>query len=136
MAQDNMIGITESLFGVRPTAQQDLAEGLALAGKNLSGGQIGGALAYGGLKQLGRGLMAATGTEDPEMAQANKVKQATAIVQQQGIDTQTAQGMKAVAQILNQQGESALAFKATQVAQILEEKEANISYKKAQARNA
>lgn len=132
MAQDNMIGITESLFGVQPSSRQDLAEGIALAGKNLTGGQIGGALGYAGMKQLGRGLMAATGTEDPEQAEANKVKAAVAQVQQQGINTQSSQGMKAVAQILNQQGDTALAFKATQVAQILEEKEASIGYKQAQ----
>lgn len=132
MAQDNMIGITESLFGVQPSPRQDLAEGIALAGQNLTGGQIGGALGYAGMKQLGRGLMAATGTEDPEQAEANKVKAAVAQVQQQGINTQSSQGMKAVAQILNQQGNTALAFKATQVAQILEEKEASIGYKQAQ----
>lgn len=131
-----MIGITESLFGVQPSPRQDLAEGIALAGKDLTGGQIGGALGYAGMKQLGRGLMAATGTEDPEQAEANKVKAAVAQVQQQGINTQTSQGMKAVAQILNQQGSTALAFKATQVAQLLEEKEASIGLKRAQTTKA
>jgi len=132
MAQDSMIGITESLFGVAPsTPRQDFE----YAAKNLSGlsaSQIGGAQLYSAGRQLGKGLMKATGVEDPEMASANKVKAATAEVQQKGINTQTSQGMKAVAQLLNQQGESALAFKATQVAQLLEEKEATIGLKQAQ----
>lgn len=127
-----MIGITESLFGVAPsTPRQDFE----YAAKNLSGlsaSQIGGAQLYSAGRQLGKGLMKATGVEDPEMASANKVKSATAEVQQKGINTQTSQGMKAVAQLLNQQGESALAFKATQVAQLLEEKEATIGLKQAQ----
>ena len=127
-----MIGITESLFGVSPsTPRQDFE----YAAKNLSGlsaSQIGGAQLYSAGRQLGKGLMKATGVEDPEMASANKVKAATAEVQQRGINTQTSQGMKAVAQLLNQQGESALAFKATQVAQVLEEKEVGINLKEAQ----
>ena len=131
MAQDNMIGITESLFGVAPTQQSDMNYALQNL-KGLSASEIGGAQLYAAGRGLGRGLMQLTGTEDPEMAQANKVKQATAQVQQQGIDTQTSQGMKAVAQILNQQGESALAFKANQVATVLEEKEADIGKKRAE----
>lgn len=127
-----MIGITESLFGVAPsTPRQDFE----YAAKNLSGlsaSQIGGAQLYSAGRQLGKGLMKATGIEDPEMASANKVKAATAEVQQKGINTQTSQGMKAVAQLLNQQGESALAFKATQVAQLLEEKEASLGKTKAE----
>lgn len=127
-----MIGITESLFGVAPsTPRQDFE----YAAKNLSGlsaSQIGGAQLYSAGRQLGKGLMNVAGVEDPETAQANKVNAAVAQVRQQGVDTQSAAGMKAVARILNQQGETGLAFKATQVAQALEEKEAAIGFKQAQ----
>ena len=109
MAQD-MLGITNSLFGVQPTPQADFAQGMQLAGRSAT--EIGTGLAYAGGRQLGRGLMAATGTEDPEMASANRAKQFAQELQSQGLSMQSAEGMNALAQRLTEAGD----FKAAQVA--------------------
>lgn len=109
MAQD-MLGITNSLFGVQPTFQSDLAQGMQLAGRSAT--EIGTGLAYAGGRQLGRGLMTATGTEDPEMASANRAKQFAQELQTQGLSMQSAEGMNALAQKLTEAGD----FKAAQVA--------------------
>lgn len=109
MAQD-MLGITNSLFGVQPTFQSDLTQGMQLAGRSAT--EIGTGLAFAGGRQLGRGLMAATGTEDPEMASANRAKQFAQELQSQGLSMQSAEGMNALAQKLTEAGD----FKAAQVA--------------------
>lgn len=109
MAQD-MLGITNSLFGVQPTFQSDLTQGMQLAGKSAT--DIGTGLAYAGGRQLGRGLMAATGTEDPETASSNRAKQFAQELQTQGLSMQSAEGMNALAQKLTEAGD----FKAAQVA--------------------
>jgi hypothetical protein len=109
MAQD-MLGITNSLFGVQPTFQSDLAQGMQLAGRSAT--EIGTGLAYAGGRQLGRGLMGATGTEDPEMASASRAKQFAQELQSQGLSMQSAEGMNALAQKLTEAGD----FKAAQVA--------------------
>lgn len=130
MAQD-MLGITQSLFGVAPTFQSDFAGALP-AFKGMSATDIGTAAAYAGGKQLGRGLMGAAGIEDPEMASANRAKQIAAQLQQQGVSMQSSQGMKMLAQKLSEAGD----FKAAQAASALganfEEREASIGLKQAQ----
>ena len=115
MAQD-MLGITNSLFGVQPTFQSDLAQGMQLAGRSAT--EIGTGLAYAGGRQLGRGLMGATGTEDPEMASASRAKQFAQELQSQGLSMQSAEGMNALAQRLTEAGD----FKAAQVAAALANK--------------
>lgn len=109
MAQD-MLGITNSLFGVQPTPQADFAQGMQLAGRSAT--EIGTGLAFAGGRQLSRGLMAATGTEDPDMASANRAKQFAQELQSQGLSMQSAEGMNALAQKLTEAGD----FKAAQVA--------------------
>lgn len=109
MAQD-MAGGINSLFGSQPTFQSDFGQGMQLAGRSAT--EIGTGLAYAGGRQAGRGLMAATGTEDPEMASANRAKQFAQELQAQGLSMQSAEGMTALAQKLTEAGD----FKAAQVA--------------------
>ncbi len=112
MAQD-MLGITNSLFGVAPTFQSDLAQGMQLAGRSAT--EIGTGLGYAGGRQLGRGLMGAAGVEDPEMASANRAKQFAKEIEAEGLSMQSAEGMNALAQRLSQAGD----FKAAQAAAAL-----------------
>lgn len=132
MAQDNLLGITEGLFGVTPAGfSQEFASALpALAGKSAT--DIGTAAAYAGGKQLGRGLMGAAGIEDPEMASANRAKQFAAELSAQGISMQSSQGMKALAQKLSQSGDFKAAQAAAALASNFETKEAEVGYKQAQ----
>lgn len=131
MAQDNLMGITQSLFGVSPTPQQEFGDALAQF-KGVSASDIGAAMAYSGAKQAGRGLMQAFGVEDPEMASANRAKQFAAELSQQGLSMQSSQGMKALAQKLSQAGDFKAAQAASALAMNFEEKEASIGYKQAQ----
>lgn len=128
---DNLLGITNSLFGVAPTQQSDMEYAL----KNFRGmtsADIGGAQLYAAGKGLGRGLMQAAGVEDPEMAAANKLKAAAAQVQQQGLDPKTSAGMKAIADIIQQSGDTATAMKAMVVANQLEQNELAMGKTKAE----
>jgi hypothetical protein len=111
-----MLGITNSLFGVQPTFQGDLAQGMQLAGRSAT--DIGTGLAYAGGRQLGRGLMGAAGVEDPEMASAARAKQFAKELQEQGLSMQSAEGMNALAQKLSEAGD----FKAAQAAAALANK--------------
>lgn len=128
---DNLLGITSGLFGVAPTQQSDMEYAL----KNFRGmtsADIGGAQLYAAGKGLGRGLMQAAGVEDPEMAAANKLKAAAAQVQQQGLDPKTSAGMKAIADIIQQSGDTATAMKAMVVANQMAQNEAQLGLTKAQ----
>lgn len=112
MAQD-MLGITNSLFGVQPSFQSDFAQGMQLAGQSATG--IGTGLAFAGGRQLGRGMMGAAGIEDPEMASSNRAKAFAKELQEQGLSMQSAEGMNALAQKLSESGD----FKAAQAAAAL-----------------
>lgn len=112
MAQD-MLGITNSLFGVQPSFQSDFAQGMQLAGQSATG--IGTGLAYAGGRQLGRGLMSAAGVVDPETASADRAKTFAKELQAQGLSMQSAEGMNALAQKLSDAGD----FKAAQAAAAL-----------------
>ena len=115
MADNQLLGITDSLFGVKPKSfQSDFAAALP-AFKGMSATDIGTAAAFAGGRQLGRGLMGLTGTEDPEMASSNRAKQIAAELQQQGVSMQSSQGMKMLAQKLSESGD----FKAAQAASAL-----------------
>lgn len=132
MADNQLLGITDSLFGVKPkTFESDFAAALP-AFRGMSATDIGTAAAYAGAKQLGRGLMGAAGIEDPDMASANRAKQFAAELSQQGISMQSSQGMKALAQKLSQAGDFKAAQAASALAMNFEEKEASIGYKQAQ----
>jgi hypothetical protein len=87
---------------------------------------------YAGGASIGRGLMQAAGVEDPEMAASNKLKAAAAQVQQQGLDPKTSAGMKAVADIIQQSGDTATAMKAMVVANQLAQNEAQLGKTKAE----
>lgn len=128
---DNLLGITSGLFGVAPTQQTDFNYALQNL-KGLTSADIGGAQLYAAGKGLGRGLMQVAGVEDPEMAAANKLKAAAAQVQQQGLDPKTSAGMKAIADIIQQSGDTATAMKAMVVANQLEQNEVGLNLKKAQ----
>jgi len=131
MAQDNLLGITNSLFGTAPTAQSDLEFGLKnIAGKSAT--ELGTAMAYAGGRQATRGLLNVMGAEDPSQAEANKFKAAVQQANQQGVDTTTSQGMKQVVSILMNSGESALAQKAVVLAQAMEQKELDMSRTRAE----
>lgn len=132
MAQNDLLGITDSLFGVRPSGfGEDFSKALP-AFKGMSATDIGTATAYAGGKQLGRGLMGAAGIEDPEMASANRAKQFAAELSAQGISMQSSQGMKALAQKLSQAGDFKAAQAAAALASNFETKEAEVGYKQAQ----
>lgn len=132
MADNQLLGITDSLFGVKPkTFESDFAAALP-AFKGMSATDIGTAATYAGAKQAGRGLMQMAGIEDPEMASANRAKQFAAELSQQGLSMQSSQGMKALAQKLSQAGDFKAAQAASALAMNFEEKEASIGYKQAQ----
>lgn len=131
MAQENMLGITQSLFGVTPTYEQEFGSAL----KNLSGmtaSDIGRAAGFASAKQLGRGLLGAAGIEDPEMASANRAKQIAAELQQQGVSMQSAQGMKMLAQRLSEAGDFRAAQAAAALAANFEDQEVSTGLKQAQ----
>jgi hypothetical protein len=129
---ENMLGITESLFGARPASFQSEFAAALPALKGMSATDIGAAATLAGARQLGRGLMSAAGVEDPEMASANRAKQFAVELQQQGVSMQSSQGMKMLAQKLSEAGD----FKAAQAAAALgsqfENQEATIGLKQAQ----
>ena len=130
------MGITESLFGVKPqTFESNLATAIP-AFKGLSLEDMATAGAYAGAKTAGQGLMKMAGVEDPEQAAANKLKAAAAQVQQQGLDPKTSAGMKAIADIIQQSGDTATAMKAMVVANQLEQNEVGLNLKKAQTAQA
>lgn len=132
MADNQLLGITDSLFGVKPkTFESDFAAALP-AFKGMSATDIGTAATYAGAKQAGRGLMQMAGIEDPEMASANRAKQFANELSQQGISMQSSQGMKALAQKLSQAGDFKAAQAASALAMNFEEKEASIGFKQAQ----
>lgn len=132
MAQDNLLGITNSLFGVTPTYQSDVEFGLKnIAGK--SAADIGAAMTYAGGKQATRGLLNIMGAEDPEQAEANKFKTAVQQANSQGIDTTKAEGMKQVVSILLNSGEVAVAQKASLLAQAMDQKAAELGKTQAEA---
>lgn len=131
MAQDNLLGITNSLFGTAPTPQSDLEFGLKnIAGK--SAAELGAAQAYAGGRQIGRGLMGLVGAEDPSQGDANLFNAAVRQVQQTGVDTSTAEGMKKVASALLNTGNTAVAQKAAMLAQAMEQKELDLSKTRAE----
>lgn len=129
MAQD-MLGITNSLFGVQPTFQSDFAQGMQLAGRSAT--EIGTGLAYAGGRQLGRGLMGAAGVEDPEMASANRAKQFAKEIEAQGISMQSAEGMNALAQKLSEAGDFRTAQMAAALANQFAGERAGIALKETQ----
>ena len=129
MAQD-MLGITNSLFGVAPTFQSDFAQGMQLAGRSAT--EIGTGLAYAGGRQLGRGLMGATGVEDPEMASSNRAKQFAKEIEAEGLSMQTPEGLNALAQRLSQAGDFRAAQAAAAVANDLAGQRASVQLKQTQ----
>jgi hypothetical protein len=133
MAQD-MLGITNSLFGVQPTFQSDFAQGMQLAGKSAT--DIGTGLAFAGGRQLGRGLLGAVGIEDPEMASANRAKQFAQELQAQGLSMQSAEGMNALAQKLSESGDFKAAQAAAALANQFASERAGIGLKQAQTMKA
>jgi hypothetical protein len=131
MAQDNLLGITNSLFGVAPTPQTDFNYALQNL-RGLTSADIGQAQLYSAGAQLGRGLMGAAGVEDPEMASANRAKQIAAQLQQQGVSMQSSQGMKMLAQKLSEAGDFKAAQAAAALAANFEQQEATVGLKQAQ----
>lgn len=129
MAQD-MLGITNSLFGVAPTFQSDFAQGMQLAGKSAT--DIGTGLAYAGGRQLSRGLMGATGVEDPEMASSNRARQFAKEIEAEGLSMQTPEGLNALAQRLSQAGDFRAAQAAAAIANDLAGQRANVQLKQTQ----
>lgn len=122
---ENLLGITNSLFGVAPTPRSDMEYALRNF-KGMNSAEIGGAQLYAAGQGLGRGLMQAAGVEDPEMAASNKLKAAAAQVQQQGLDPKTSAGMKAIADLVQQSGDTATAMKAMVVANQMAQNEAQV----------
>lgn len=131
MAQDQLLGITQSLFGVTPTYEQEFGSALQNF-KGATASSLGAAAAYAGAKQAGRGLMQAVGVEDPEMASANRAKQLAAQLQQQGVSMQSSQGLRMLAQKLSEAGDFKAAQAAAALASNFETKETETGLKKAQ----
>lgn len=132
MAQENMLGITEGLFGTRPASFQSEFAAALPALKGMSATDIGTAAAFAGGRQLGRGLMQLTGVEDPEMASANRAKAIAAELQQQGVSMQSSQGMRMLAQKLSEAGDFKAAQAAAALAANFEQSEATVGLKQAQ----
>lgn len=131
MAQDNLLGITNSLFGTTPTPQSDLEFGLKnIAGRSAT--EIGTAMTYAGGKQATRGLLNLMGAEDPEQAESNKFKSAVQQANAQGIDTTKPEGMKQVVSLLLNSGDTAIAQKASLLVQAMEQKELDLSKTRAE----
>jgi len=131
MADNQLLGITNSLFGVAPTQQADFNYALQNL-KGLTSADIGQAQLYSAGSQLGRGLLSAAGVEDPEMASANRAKQIAAELQQQGVSMQSSQGMKMLAQRLSEAGDFRAAQGAAALAATFEDQEAQTGLKQAQ----
>jgi hypothetical protein len=133
MAQDNLMGITEGLFGVRPaTFDTTFANALpALHGMNAV--DIGTAAAYAGGKGLTQGLAGMLGVPSQEEAASAQARQFAQELIAQGVNMNSSQGMKMLAQKLTQAGDFRGAQLAATYAADFESKEAATELKKAQA---
>jgi hypothetical protein len=126
--------ITSGLFGkAAPTFTQEFTGAMG-AFKGATPTDIAAGLSYAGASQLGKGLMQGFGVEDPDQADANMVKKISAMLQQQGISTQTPEGMVKLAEVLNSQGRADLAEKAIGYANVLKKAATEEQYKQAQIR--
>lgn len=130
--------VTSGLFGGKPPSFNQEFAGAMQAFKGTTPTDIATGLSYAGASQLGRGLMQGFGVQDPEQADADMVKKMSAMLQQQGISTQTPEGMVKLAEMLNSQGRADLAEKAINYANVLKKaaSEENLNASKARMYDA
>lgn len=133
MAQDNLMGITEGLFGVRPATFDTTFANALPALKGMNAVDIGTAAAYAGGKGLAQGIAGMMGIQSPEEAASAQARQIAQELTAQGININSSQGMKMLAQRLTQLGAYREAQLAATYAAKYEEQEAATGLKQAQA---